>query len=709
MARIPVGDAGYRVAQTTSGSTRTVPGAFGIGSALTQLGAQVASDAADALQRQQRTEEIERGKRMAELERTDEQARRNKAAAGFAQYQVDIERFSTDLSNRLTEGQVTREAATKEYTDGLAKLKKTHLEGLDPNSRAALEDNLIRFDGSASLRFEEGLRKNANRERAGSFSTMVESFKRLAMTDRPGALRQAQAAFDTEGTALFGRDVSTKQFQAFREEVAVADWSNKTLASKNNTKALQAIETGIQADPDLEPDKKVALTARVINQREVLATRAARAEASRLKTVEHLVDANDKMILAGFEPSTQQQNTLITAAKGTPYEPVVRAQVQFAKQSAAFRGMAPRDQETFLTQYEAQLRKNPSPDGIKTLDSYRAIARNQQELVKSDPISFAGQKGLAEVQPIDFTKPETLKDQLLARVSVARGMQSQYGAPLKVLTKEEAAGLSDFLRRGTSDDKSQLLGAIKAAMPDQAAYQATMQQIAPDSPVTAWAGSLMNRRPFVERNLIRPDVETAASKVAQLMLKGESILNPTAADRKEDGRSKAMAMPPDKDLLSDFESTVGNAYRSRPDAHQVAMQASRSVYAALSAEEGDYTGQFNSGRWKRAVEMATGGVADINGAKVVRPYGMREGEFKDAVFTEFGRLASSGQVGLTKPMLSRLQLESVGDAKYLLRSGTGYLLANNGQPVMIDLYRSSVAPEGLKGAKGKHLLDQVPK
>jgi hypothetical protein len=51
-------------------------------------------------------------------------------------------------------------------------------------------------------------------------------------------------------------------------------------------------------------------------------------------------------------------------------------------------------------------------------------------------------------------------------------------------------------------------------------------------------------------------------------------------------------------------------------------------------------------------------------------------------------------------MLSRLQLESAGDAKYLLKSGTGYLLDKAGQPVMIDLSARSVLPEVFKDKAG---------
>jgi hypothetical protein len=706
MPKIPTGDFGYRVAQPVPGARGSI-GAFSSG--LSGAGDGLMGLAAGELRRERAIEDQQAKESQAELARQVEQGRRNKAAASFAQYQVDLETFSTDLSTRLSEGQVTREAATKEYTEGLAKLKKQHVEGLDPQSKAELGDNLTRFDGTANLRFQDGLKKHALRERSAGFSGMIESLERLAATDRPGAVRQAEAAYAGEGSALFGKDVAAKQLQAFREKVAVNDWTSKLLGAKDNVRALNQFEADIQKDADLDPDKKTVLIGRAMGMKETLLARAERAAQSRERVIKAQVEARDRMILAGFTPSAEQDVAMLAAAKGTPYEPVVRAQVQFAAQTTRFAAMPPRQQETFLTEFEATIRKNPTPDGVKTLEAYQTIAKNQQQLVRDDPVSFAAQRGLATVQPIDFTQVATLKDQLLARVAVSRGMQGQYGAPLKVLTKEEAGQLSKFLKDGTADARTQLLGALKGAMPDQESYVATMQQIAPDSPVTAWAGSLMSRRPYVQENTIRANVETQATRVSQLMIRGESILNPSAGDKKQDGKGAAFKLPSDKDLRQGFEAQMGDAYRGREDAHSVAFQSAKAVYAALSTDEGDYSGELRPARWQMAVNLATGGATNFNGAKVVRPYGMREDDFKNAVYTEMGRLASSGRVGLTQQQLQRARLESHGDSQYLVVTGTDYLRDKQGRPVLIDLMQQSVAPTGYTDEQGKPLVTQIPK
>jgi hypothetical protein len=717
MAKIRLGDFGNRIAPVGD-RARVGPQAFvfndgGVFEGLErQTGAMVNQER--AIQRQEIKESQSRElqldlARQRERFQEEQQAKRNKAAASFASYQVDLETLTTDLGARLLEGGIKREDAQKELEAGILKLKKQHVEPIDPETRGALADNLIRFDGMAKLKFDGVLRQHVKQEGLAALNQGLEAFQRMAVRDPANAVRQANMLIEGNVGILGGADKAQAARQRFEEGAYVSHFTDRLNQVRYNAKGLQTLERDIAGNQALDPDKKNILLGRIGGFRETLAARAERAERSRLASVQHQIEAADKLILAGFEPSAQQLTTLQQVAKGTPYEPVVQAQIAFANQTAEFRAMRPRAQESFLTEFEAKIRKNPTPDGVKTLDAYRTIAKNQQELVRDDPISFAGQKGLADIKPIDFTQIDALKDQLLARVEVSRGMRSQYGAPLKVLTKQEAATLNDFMRRSTADDKTKLLGALKSALPDAENYTATMQQIAPDSPVTAWAGSLMNRRPIVQRNLVRPDIETQGAKVAQLMLRGEALLNPTAADRKEDGKATKITMPKERDLVAGFENVMGDAYRARPDAFNVAMQGARAVYAALAAEDGDYSGEYKAGRWQRAVELATGGATDFNGAKVARPYGMRDDEFKDAVFSRLGELVAQKRVGLTQQQLSRMQLESAGDARYLVRSGTGYLLDKSGAPVTIDLMSQSVLPEGLKDAAGKPVADQVPR
>lgn len=319
-----------------------------------------------------KTDQLEREQR-AKAEHDFERARRNTAAATFATYQVDLGQAVDAITNDLNEGRLKRDDADKALQQRIGALKKQHIDPLDPVSQADLADNVIRFDGAASQSLTKALQANAKKERAAAFTTLTEAFQRQAVADPAAAIRQAKVAFDGEGAALFGADVAAKQFQSFQEHAYASHFTERLNRVRRDGKALSALEGDVTANAALDPDKKNIILGRIAGFKETIAAAAERAAQSRERTLRSQIDAADRLILAGFEPSAQQLSALATAAKGTPYEPVVRAQVAFANQSAQFRAMPPRGQEAFLNDFERQVRANPTPDGTRTLEKYRSI------------------------------------------------------------------------------------------------------------------------------------------------------------------------------------------------------------------------------------------------------------------------------------------------------------------------------------------------
>lgn len=693
MAKIRIGDFGNLVRPVPDRGS--VPAAaFGVP---TRLGEAI-QDAASVLGAGERErfaiERAEARQRAAEL-------RRAKGVEAYAGFQADLDDFTASAITDLSEGRVKRDELPERFSKGLEDLKKRRLEGLDSEQQSLVGAQFITVEQTARRRLREAVVADEKRERVAALTSTGEELQRVGITDPGRAIKQWNMVLDSDGTAVLGADKVAAEKQRFAEGVWFSHFSNRLVAARQNGAALERLDAEIAGNQTIDPDKKNVLLGRVAGYKATLDAAAERAMASRLKGVERAIEANDRLIMAGFEPTPEQLAGTIEAAKGTPLEAAARAQVGFANQTAKFRSLPPIGQEQVLNQLEAAVRKGPTPENVKTLEAYRSIAQNQQALVKDDPISFAAQKGLGAVEPLNFSDLGGLPAQLTARLQVSRGMQAQYGAPLKVLTKQETAALSDFMRRRTPDEKVELLRVLHDAMPDPEAYQATMAQLAPGSPVTAWAGSLAGRRPFVEENLIRPDVQTQAATVARDIIAGESILNPA------EGKS-SFKMPNERDLRNGFEDAMGDAYRGREDAQEIAFNSARALYAKLSADEGAYTGEFDDNRWRRAVELATGGSAEFNGARVVLPYGMQEGEFKNAVFSELGKLAASGRVGLTQQQLSRLKLVNHQDSTYLVTNGSDYLFDKNGAPVVIDLMKRSVQAKGFTDPKGRPVSEQIP-
>lgn len=306
----------------------------------------------------------------------------------------------------------------------------------------------------------------------------------------------------------------------------------------------------------------------------------------------------------------------------------------------------------------------------------------------ADPISYAQQIKVGNVKPLPFNNLEQFGSELSARVGVAKTMQSQYGTPLQLMTKQEAATLTAGFEKMTTPEKLSYIKTMGKSISDPAAYRAVMQQIAPDSPVTAMAGMIMQKQSAVsvEHWFKANDVYQQAD-VAGIMLEGEALLNKAKTAKNEDGKSKGIAMPPDKDLRGDFADQVGKAFANDPNGADFAFQAVKSYYAGKSAREGDFSGEINSNRLKQAITAVTGGVSDVNGkGDVLRPWGMNETVFNDSL--KFAFDVKMKQLGLSdKPegKFGLYGLQSAGDSKYLLRAGTGYMTDKSGQPVVLDL------------------------
>ncbi|HJV76576.1 MAG TPA: hypothetical protein VJ654_20350 [Noviherbaspirillum sp.] len=307
-----------------------------------------------------------------------------------------------------------------------------------------------------------------------------------------------------------------------------------------------------------------------------------------------------------------------------------------------------------------------------------AIEQVQQARAQ-DPVGYAIMAGSYGLKPISrLDDPKVLMQDLSRRAAAATQMAADYGTPPQLLTRAEAKGLAATLKAMPIESQKTQLAAIYQGVGDMNLFKQTMQAIAPDNPTAAVAG-IFQARGFKT---------TQARDVANLILRGQAILSP---DTKEDGSGHAggkslLKMPEQKLLLSDWISETGDAFKGKEHAADLFMQTAKAIYAARSAEEGDYTGVLDSKRWKAAINMATGGIQSHNGSKIVTPYGMGYDQFQNALKAQVDRITSEGNALNTTPgEMMRLPLENVGDGRYLFRRGAGYLVDKDGRPITVNL------------------------
>lgn len=463
-----------------------------------------------------------------------------------------------------------------------------------------------------------------------------------------------------------------------------AGYSAEFLSARSSTAALDDLERRVSTDTTLDPIRQNALLGRVISRRETLVNQARVAEEKRLRTVERQINAVNTMTLSGFEPTAEQLGPVLNSARGTELEPQVRQMVATANATRQFRLADPRSQEQYLTQLEAQARKDPTKFDVTVINRFRTIFDNQRKAVKEDPTTFAVRQGLVEpnapaATPLDLTKPATLGPQLQARFDLGRSMQSRYGAPFKPLTEQEQEQLTANLKNANPEQKRQLFaGLATSTAGDREGYKAIMAQLAPDDPVTSIAGILANKDSAMAKG----------GAVADLILQGQQILNP---NRKADGSPSTgtKLLPPDKDLANSFRSYERDAFAGYPAARSAYYQTAQAIYAAKAAKAGDYSQVLDSSRWEESIKLATGGIDKYNGKAIVLPWGQDYGQFRNGLNLRIQDVLTSGRMaeGMTASKLRDMPLEMAGDGRYVFKAGDGVLVDKNNQPVFVDFNR----------------------
>lgn len=307
-----------------------------------------------------------------------------------------------------------------------------------------------------------------------------------------------------------------------------------------------------------------------------------------------------------------------------------------------------------------------------------AVQQVQQARME-DPVAYALTSKSYGIQPLQrLDDPKALSGELARRAAAAPQMAADYGTAPQLLTKGEAKALSANIKAAPVEEQKQQLATIFRGVQDMGLFKQTMQAIAPDNPTAAVAGI------YQARGLRTTD----SRDVADLILRGQSILKP---DSKTDGSGhqggdSLIKMPEAKLMLSDWNSVTGDAFKGKEQASDLFQQTAKAIYAAKSAEEGDYSGVIDSKRWKQSIMLATGGIESHNGSKVVMPYGYGYDRFQDELKAQSERIVrDGGALNTTASEMMRLPVENIGDGRYLFRRGAGYLVSKDGRPVMADL------------------------
>lgn len=335
-----------------------------------------------------------------------------------------------------------------------------------------------------------------------------------------------------------------------------------------------------------------------------------------------------------------------------------------------------------ITAYVNQLRPGTEETGegyasrAELFDQVSAAANQVIKQRQADPIQFSLSSG--QSKPIDMTNQNNFGQSIALRASQAAELAKSYGTPLTFFSKDEASQIGTFFRDAPVSQQSAYLDMIRQSTGGGKLYMAALQQISANAPSAAVAGILMDKPGGVvaEKNWFNPYVSVSPSTASQTILAG-------AAARKGSKEAKGITMPKENDMRLEFSNTVKDAFAGDAQGASMAYDVAKDYYAGVMAQKGDLSGELDSDVWEQAINVATGGVHDYNGmGNVLLPWGMSSEQFDKEVnqawetqVTGAGVKAPPGQYGL----------QSYGDSQYLVKLGTGYLLKQDGTPVVIDL------------------------
>lgn len=535
-----------------------------------------------------------------------------------ADHAEEMEKLAADTSLSVDD---RRRMAAETLADRLGAKSFSMPEVQQAYSRGAQS-----LKAKASQEFRNKVTAIERTRSAAELNAAAEALERMAATDLELAILRMEDLFDREG-ALAGLDVAKvgEAKQALRER-----WTETEAIRAINQdprSALQVLEG--EGFAHLDPRSRVTLIDRAKADVARLENAAKAERAAAQATVARQLASIERIVDAGQVPKVEQISETRRAARAVGLEADLDAILAGQADEGRFASSSLAEQAAELQAMQARLdAEGASEADVRTLNRKARIFERTAAAVKADPLAAAEQRGVVgALTPLDVSDPQRLAEGLQGRRAQAETASAWAGRPVSVLTREESAALGGMLSEATIAEKQQLIAGIKQGLDDRE-FGALMAQLTPDAPMAAYAGrlgALEAQKAGTSGPLFTPGSASA------LVLEGDSLLNPSPAQRAQDGKAPAFPLPTERDRREAFNQHVGELFESAPEAFQTMRQATDAAYAAMSAREGDYSGEINVKRYRKAIDAVSGGVVDINGRRVLKPFTMTEDQFLDAI------------------------------------------------------------------------------
>lgn len=580
------------------------PNAYGagIGRALEQTG----NIGMVAAKEQHHEDKLVAARQAAEAKATAKEAARVKALTTTAQVVNGLNDLQDEIDNGMRTGALDKGKALETFSTKAEQLKSKALEQVDPEHRGLVDATLLDNVGRGRSVVNKLVQKKDQGDIMAGGVSYIEEMQRYAARgpkEAAEAINNVKTFWTATGPQAGEEPAATaKRIQSFTENVRSRQATE--LVNVDPKAAMKALKDPNYL-PELDPDKRTAL----IHSADTAVLRAEQRAEVRAQAYERKMDREWKaasvVLEAGksFEPGYAAD--LVKKFKGTAYEGAMQALMADGPANAAFVTQPVASQTNALLKVQEKLNtQGATPADVKAYERMDKAHKATLADIKEDPYKAAAERGvITTIGPLSMDLKQ-LPAQLAARAETAQTVSTWTGKPESLFRPEEAHKVAEVLSALPPKDRAGAMeGIAKTMTPGQ--MRAFAKQLGSKDDTLAAAAIL----------------SANGAKTTNGRLVSEIVLG--GADALKEQRVKFPSGQSQTIIRAEIDKATRGAFLSE-SAQRAAGDAAMAVYAGLTAEGG-------TPDVKQAVALATGGVMDINGAKIIKPWGWKDAQVSKAL------------------------------------------------------------------------------
>ncbi|MGE8691347.1 MAG: hypothetical protein ACN6PJ_29665 [Achromobacter sp.] len=652
--KIPTGNFGNAVAGPQQ-AARLPAGAFvdGSGQTLQNIGQQVGGISQDLLATHQKAQSL---RFMAESE---------SALAGL----------QDQLGADLASGKLDPAKAEGVWAEQSRKLMDDRLQGVGPVQRDIVGAQLQRASVGMGGRVRDMATRQVQQNIGGELTALGISLEREA-DPALASSRYDQAVRAMGPSAGWNPSQIEDNINTFREKAYATKAYSLVNGARNSMADLNKVESMLNSDEfaALDPQRRAVLLNTTAGYKTALEQRAV-AAAQRAE----INAAKRDRLAAGILAEVQQLSTqgkkldpqylagAASAMQGTPYEAAFQAAVSQAPAGTAFAMQPLAAQREMLDGLLAiGNRDGWTPTRQQMYEQHQKSYEASQREYKEDPLRAAVDRNvLPELAPLDMAGGIAgIAQGVQARLAQAQQVEVVAGRPVSPFTSDEALQVASVLNALPADQRATSIASLSKVVGTRT-MSAIAAQLDSKDRTLALAAALGDQQ--------RPN----GGLVSEQVIRGEQAI-----------KDKRVADADVTRWRSEIAAEVRGVFAT-PEMENAVIDSAVRVRADADVRR--------EGRSIRgAVETVAGGIFDFNGGKIPLPLGMTESQFERGLVAltpdSFRDQAPDGNVfvaGKAVPVaefikgLPNAVLRHAGQGRYTVSSGTGVVLNQAGQPVIV--------------------------